>query len=96
MIIYKVFTKNYDMKKGELLGMLIERRKDLRGMTPIQAGMRWAGLTFGHLVKDRKSLFIVPTELNLGQNSRWLMEKGIFTREELLSLSKLRQAGIGF
>jgi len=31
MIVYKVFYKNYELKKGDLIGMLIERRKDLRG-----------------------------------------------------------------
>lgn len=94
MIIYKVFSKNYYLKKGELVGMLIERRKDLRGMTQIQAGMKWANLTFGHIVKDRKSMFIVPGELILGGDSRWLMEKGVFRKEELFGLSRLMQEGI--
>jgi hypothetical protein len=40
MIAYKVFYKNYDLKKGELMGMLIERRKDLRGKTQIESGLR--------------------------------------------------------
>lgn len=93
MIIYKVFKKNYDLRKGELLGMLIERRKDLRGMTQIQAGMKWANLTFGKAMNDQKSLFVVPRELKLGLNSRWLIEKGVFTKEELIGLSQLMQAG---
>ncbi len=93
MIIYKVFKKNYDLRKGELLGMLIERRKDLRGMTQIQAGMKWANLTFGKAMNDQKSLFVVPRELKLGLNSRWLIEKGVFTKEELFGLSQLIQAG---
>ncbi len=94
MIIYKVFSKNYEMRRGELMGMLIERRKDLRGMTQIQAGMKWANLTFGHMVKDKKSMFIVPGELKLGNNSQWLIEKGVFTKEELFGLSRLMQEGI--
>lgn len=94
MIIYKVFSKNYEMRRGELMGMLIERRKDLRGMTQIQAGMKWANLTFGHMVKDKKSMFIVPSELKLGNNSQWLIEKGVFTKEELFGLSRLMQEGI--
>ncbi|MBS3905581.1 MAG: hypothetical protein KGZ49_00970, partial [Syntrophaceae bacterium] len=60
MIIYKVFSKNYELKKGELIGMLIERRKDLRGMTQVHSGMRWANVTFGRMIKDKKSMFIVP------------------------------------
>jgi hypothetical protein len=28
MIVYKVFHKNYELKKGELMGMLIERKKE--------------------------------------------------------------------
>ncbi len=94
MVIYKVFSKNYELKRGELMGMLIERRKDLRGMTPIQAGMKWATATFGRSVKDRKSIFIVPKELKLGSDNRWLMEKGVFTKEELFGLSKLMDEGL--
>jgi hypothetical protein len=94
MIIYKVFSKNYEMKRGELMGMLIERRKDLRGMSQIQAGMKWASGTFGHMVKDKKSMFIVPKELKLGNDPRWLMEKGVFTKEELFGLSRLMDEGI--
>ncbi len=89
MIVYKVFYKNYDLKKGELMGMLIERRKDLRGMTQIESGLRWANLTFSHMVKDGKAIFVVPNELNLGSDTQWLMEKGIFTKEELPGMVKL-------
>ncbi len=94
MIIYKVFSKNYDFKKGELMGLLIERRRDLRGMTQIQAGTKWANVTFGHRVKDKKSMFIVPSELTLRSDAQWLMEKGIFTKEELFGLSRLTQEWI--
>jgi hypothetical protein len=33
MVVYKVFYKNYELKKGEFIGMLIERRKGLMGKT---------------------------------------------------------------
>lgn len=89
MIVYKVFYKNYDLKKGELMGMLIERRKDLRGKTQIESGLRWAKLTFSHMVKDDKAIFVVPNELNLGSDTRLLMEKGVFTKEELPGMVKL-------
>jgi hypothetical protein len=94
MIIYKVFSKNYELKKGELMGMLIERRKDLRGMTQIQSGMRWANVIFGRMIKDKKLMFIVPRELKLRSDTRWLVEKGVFTKEELFGISKLMDQGI--
>jgi hypothetical protein len=94
MIIYKVFSKNYELKKGELMGMLIERRKDPRGMTQIQSGMKWANVTFGRMVKEKRSMFIVPSELKLRSDTRWLVEKGVFTREELFGISKLMDQGI--
>jgi len=34
MVVYKVFYKNFELKKGEFVGMLIERRKDMRGEDP--------------------------------------------------------------
>ena len=42
MVVYKVFYKNFELKKGEFMGMLIERRKDMKGKTQIESGMRWA------------------------------------------------------
>lgn len=94
MIVYKVYSKNYELKKGELMGMLIERRKDLRGMTQIQSGMRWANVIFGRMIKDKKSMFIVPSELKLRSDTRWLVDKGVFTKEELFGISKLMDQGI--
>jgi hypothetical protein len=70
MVVYKVFCKNFELKKGEFIGMLIERRKDLRGKTQIESGLRWARLTFGYMVKDERTIFIVPNELKLGSDTR--------------------------
>jgi hypothetical protein len=89
MVAYKVFYKNYELKKGELIGMLIERRKDLRGVRQIESGLRWAKLTFGHVVKDKKEIFVIPYELNFGSGTQWLVEKGIFNKEELRGMVKL-------
>jgi hypothetical protein len=89
MVVYKVFSKNFELKKGEFIGMLIERRKDLRGKTQIESGLRWAKLTFGCMVKDERTIFIVPNELKLVSDTRWLIEKGVFTREELLGMVQL-------
>lgn len=64
MIVYKVFYKNYELKRGELMGVLVERRKDLRGKNRLESGLRWAKFTFGNLVKDSNALFVVPNEIN--------------------------------
>ena len=60
MIVYKVFCKNYALRKGELMGMLIERRKDLRERSKVESGLRWAKFTFGGMVKDKESIFVIP------------------------------------
>lgn len=70
MIVYKVFFKNYKLKRGELLGILAERRDDLRGYTQVESGLRWAKLTFGHLVTDKNAVFVVPNELRLNGDAR--------------------------
>jgi hypothetical protein len=63
MIAYKVFYKNYELKRGELMGILIERRKDLRGMMQIESGLKWARSTFGGYVRNKQLIFVVPREL---------------------------------
>mgnify|MGYP006266752511 CR=1 FL=1 len=73
MLVYKVFYKNYELRRGELMGMLVERRSDLRGMTQVESGLRWAKLTFGHMVEDKKAIFVVPDDLKLGVDTKWLM-----------------------
>jgi hypothetical protein len=88
MVVYKVFYKNFRLKKGEFMGMLIERRKDLRGKTQLESGMRWAKAAFGHRVKDEKTIFAVPTELKFGIHTKSIIEKGIFTKEEILGMGK--------
>ena len=89
MVVYKVFYKNFELKKGEFVGMLIERREDMRGNTQIQSAMRWAKLAFGRMVKDEKTIFVVPTELKLGIKTKSIIEKGIFTKDEILGMGKL-------
>jgi hypothetical protein len=65
MIVYKVFYKNYELKKGELVGVLTERRKDLRERSRLESGSKWAKLAFGDMVKDKHAIFVVPDDLNL-------------------------------
>jgi hypothetical protein len=89
MLTYKVFCKNYELKKGEFMGMLVERRKDLRGKTQVESGLRWARLTFGRMLKDERTIFIVPNDLKLGGDTQWLMEKGVLTKGELFWMGNL-------
>ena len=89
MIVYVVFCKDYEHKRGELMGMLVERRKDMRGETQWQSGAKWARQAFGHFVKDKKDIFVFPKEMEMNDNNeRLLVEKGIFTKEEFLEVEK--------
>ena len=69
MITHKVLYKNHKLKKGELMGVLVERRKDLRGKSLLESGLRWAKSMFGERVKDKQAIFVVPHELNLKKDS---------------------------
>ena len=89
MVVYKVFYKNFELRKGEFVGILIERRKDMRGKTQIESAMRWAKLAFGRMVQNEKTIFVVPKELKLGIHTNSIMEKGIFPKEEILGMGKL-------
>ncbi len=62
MIVYRVFYKDFERKACRLLGELKERRRDLRGMTQIQAGLKWARLLFGECIRNRQDLVVVPRE----------------------------------
>ena len=88
MVVYKVFYKNFELKKGEFVGMLIERRKDLRGKTQLESGTRWAKVAFGRMAKDEKTIFVVPHELKLGFQTDSIIEKGVLTKEEILGMGK--------
>jgi hypothetical protein len=69
MIVYKVLYKNYKLKKGELIGELVERRKDLRGESRLESGLRWAKSMFGQTVENKHAIFVVPHELNSRKDS---------------------------
>ncbi len=94
MLVYKVFYKNFELKKGEFIGLLVERRSDTRGTTHAESGLRWAKLTFGR-ERNGKTIFVVPNEMNLRNGPQWLAEKWMFTREELFGLAKFVEQGIG-
>jgi hypothetical protein len=63
MTAYKVFYKDCYRRKMVLLGTLIERRRDLRGMSQLEAGLKWAKFAFGNQVKDIKRIIVVPKEV---------------------------------
>ncbi len=94
MIAYKVLYKNYEHRKGELIGMLIERRNDLRGKTAIESGLRWAKFTFRQVVKDQNLIFVIPIELKLGSDTQSAIEKVILSKEELVSMVELTEQAI--
>ena len=88
MIVYVVFRKDYEHKKGELMGILVERRNDTRGLTQWDSGLKWARSAFGHLVKDKRDIFVFPKELKISEDKELLVEKGVFTKEEFLEVMK--------
>jgi len=69
MITYKVLYKNFKLKKGDLMGILVERRKDLRGKSLLESGLSWAKSIFGQTVKNKHAIFVVPHELNVKKDS---------------------------
>jgi len=89
MIVYVVFCKDYEHRKGELLGMLVERRTDMRGQTQWESGLEWARQAFGNLVKDRKDIFVFPKEMEINDDKGLLVEKGIFSKEEFLEVTNM-------
>jgi hypothetical protein len=99
MIIHKVYCKDNQLRQGNLLGVLVERRKDLRGKSELESGLRWARVTFGGSVKDKTSIFVVPKELETGDATRMFMEKGIYSRLEFLNVIRtypfMREKPIG-
>jgi hypothetical protein len=68
-ITYKVLYKNHKLKKGELMGVLVERRGDLRGKSKLESGLSWAKSMFDQTVENKHAIFIVPHELNSEEDS---------------------------
>jgi hypothetical protein len=88
MIIYKVLCKNYELKQGELMGALVERRKDLRGKSRVESGLKWAKLVFGQMARDKQAIFVIPHELNLKGNTIMPVEKMVFSKEEFFRMMR--------
>ena len=82
MIVYKVLCKNYELKQGQLMGALAERRKHLRGKSRVESGLKWAKLVFGQMVRDEQAIFVIPSELNLKDNTVTPVEKMVSSKEE--------------
>jgi hypothetical protein len=65
MIIYNVHYQDYKNKSKEMIGVLVERRKDpRRGSTLIQSALKWAKIEFAQLVKDANAIFIEERVMN--------------------------------
>jgi len=96
MIVYKAFYihKNCEPVRGEFMGGLIERRKDLRGLSRVESGQEWARLAFGHMVKDKDWIFVLPDELYLRNDTLLPVGKKIFNREEFLWMMEAVDLGI--
>jgi hypothetical protein len=88
MIVYVVFCKDYEHRRGELMGMLVERRMDTRGETQWESGTKWARQAFGHLVKNKRDIFVFPKEMEIDDDKALLVEKGIYSKEEFLEVMK--------
>ncbi len=82
MIIYKVLYKNYKFRKGELMGILVERRKHLRGQSLFESGLKWARSMFGQMVEDKQAIFVIPLEVTPRNNFVVPAKKIVFTEEE--------------
>ena len=80
--------------RGEFMGGLIERRKDLRGRSRVDSGLEWARLMFNHMVKDKYSIFVVPDELYLKNDTILPVGKRMFNREEFLWMMEAVDLGI--
>lgn len=65
MIVYKVFCRGEEFEKEDLIGVLAERSKDLRGKTQFESGLKWAKFFFTGLIKDRQAIFVVPNEFEV-------------------------------
>jgi hypothetical protein len=65
MIVYKVFCKAHKLKKDDLIGVLTERRNDLRGETQLESGLKWARFFFTDLVKERRTIFVLPNDVEV-------------------------------
>jgi len=96
MIVYKVFYLNKDDEpiRGEFMGGLVERRKDLRGLSRVESGLEWARLAFACMVKDSNWIFVVPDELHLKNDIILPMGKKMFNKEEFLWMMEAVDLGI--
>jgi hypothetical protein len=88
MMVYVVFRKDYEHRKGELMGMLVERRGEMRGLTVQESGLKWARRAFGHLVEDKRDIYVLPKQLKISEDKMLLVEKGIFSKEEFWEVMK--------
>jgi general secretion pathway protein A len=94
MLVYKVYSKDYKLKQGKMLGVLVERRKDLRGQNPLDSGLKWAKVTFSSSLERKQLIFIVPKDLDLRANSEVSLENRTIPNQVPADVIALR--GWGF
>jgi hypothetical protein len=70
------------------MGVLGERRKDTRGETQWESGVKWARQAFGHLVKDKRDIYVFPKEMEMNDDKGLLVDKGIYSKEEFLEVMR--------
>ena len=61
----------------------------MRGQTQWDSGVKWARLAFGHLVKDKKDIFVFPKKMEINDDKVLLVEKGILGKEEYLKIMNM-------
>jgi hypothetical protein len=66
MLVYSVYYRDYKNNNTDLIGTLVERRKDpRRQMDLIPSALRWARKEFGGLVADPNAIFVLGKDMDL-------------------------------
>jgi hypothetical protein len=63
---YDVYVKDYKNKVGEFIGSIPERRQIPRikgAMIDLPSALTYARMTFGAVVSDLHSIYVIPREL---------------------------------
>ncbi len=95
MTVYKVFYlyKNEEPLRGEFIGALMERRKNWRGKSRVQSGLRWARLAFADRVEDRNSIYVLPEELSFRSDTILPPGKKVLDKDEYLWMIEAVEPG---
>jgi len=69
------------------MGVLVERRKDSRGKSRVESGLKWGKSVFAQTAQDKQAIFVIPHELNLKDDSIMPVEKVVFTKDEFFGMT---------